>query len=154
MFCFVFFVLFCFVLFFSCAGSAAAPELLLVLCRIWDLSSLTRDGILLPRIGRQIPNHWTTRAIPTFCILIFLWLHCRAPSAVKAWHPNHWTTREFSIFCILRGAPKLGSPNTIPMNPPTKPHRRASGECSMCVFGHVLQLSQDSSGLGRGRGGG
>ena len=31
---------------------------------MWELSSLTRDRTLVPYIGRQVLNHWTTRDIP------------------------------------------------------------------------------------------
>ena len=30
---------------------------------MWDLSSLTRDGTLIPCIGRQSPKYWTTREV-------------------------------------------------------------------------------------------
>ena len=33
-------------------------------CGMWDLSSLTRDRTSVPWIGRQIPEHWTTREFP------------------------------------------------------------------------------------------
>ena len=35
------------------------------LCSMWDLSSLTRDWTCTPCIGMQSPNHWTTREAPT-----------------------------------------------------------------------------------------
>ena len=31
---------------------------------MWDLSSLTRDQTRTPCIGKQSPNHWTTREVP------------------------------------------------------------------------------------------
>ena len=31
---------------------------------MWYLSSQTRDRISIPCIGRQVPNHWTTREFP------------------------------------------------------------------------------------------
>ena len=32
---------------------------------MWDLSSRTRDSTLIPCIGRQIFNHWSTREVPS-----------------------------------------------------------------------------------------
>ena len=34
---------------------------------MWDLSSLTRHRTQVPRIGRRILNHWTTREVPVSC---------------------------------------------------------------------------------------
>ena len=31
---------------------------------MWDISFLTRDRTHVPCIGRQIPNHWTTKEVP------------------------------------------------------------------------------------------
>ena len=33
-------------------------------CIMWDLSSLTKDRTLIPCIGRQNLNHWTSREVP------------------------------------------------------------------------------------------
>ena len=38
---------------------------------MWDPSSLTRDCTLTPCIGRQNPNHWTTRQVPAIYFLFF-----------------------------------------------------------------------------------
>ena len=40
---------------------------------MWDLSSPTRDWTRVACIARQIPNHWTTRKVPSlpFCSLLF-----------------------------------------------------------------------------------
>lgn len=46
---------------------------------------------------------------------------------------------------------EVGSPKAVPEYLPTKPRRRASGECLTEMFGRALQLSQDSPGVGRGR---
>ena len=42
----------------GCGSWAGLP------CGMWDLSSLTRDQTLVPCIGKQILNHWTTREVP------------------------------------------------------------------------------------------
>ena len=58
-------------------------------------SSWTRDRIHVPRIGRQILNHCTTREVPIHLLLyILLWLQ-RAPSI--------WTLAfvEFFLFIYL-----------------------------------------------------
>ena len=39
-------------------------------CSMWDLSSLTRDQTCVLCIGRWILNHWTTREVPLFTLLI------------------------------------------------------------------------------------
>ena len=36
----------------------------LLLCSMWDLSSLTRDGTCFLCIAKQFLNHWTTREVP------------------------------------------------------------------------------------------
>ena len=41
----------------ECVGSVVAAQ------AQWDLSSLTRDRIHIPFIGRRILNHWTTREV-------------------------------------------------------------------------------------------
>lgn len=48
--------------------------------------------------------------------------------------------------------PQVSFPKAIPMYSPTKPHWRTSGECLMCMFGCVPQLSQGSTLLGKERG--
>ena len=35
-----------------------------LLCGLWGLSFLTRDGICVPCIARQNLNYWTTREVP------------------------------------------------------------------------------------------
>ena len=47
------------------------PVLLFWLRGVWSLSSLTRDGICTPCVGRQSPKHWTTREVPGKKILNF-----------------------------------------------------------------------------------
>ena len=37
---------------------------------MWDLGSLTRDWTCVPCIARWIPNHWTTRQVPTLASLV------------------------------------------------------------------------------------
>ena len=37
----------------------------------WDLSTLTRDLTLTPCVGRQSPNHWTTREVLLLALVIF-----------------------------------------------------------------------------------
>ena len=44
--------------FSGCGSWAGLP------CGMWDLSSLTRGQTLVPCIGKQILNHWTTREVP------------------------------------------------------------------------------------------
>ena len=39
---------------------------------IWDLSSLTRDGIHIPFVVRQSLNPWTTREVPWFSEFLFI----------------------------------------------------------------------------------
>ena len=39
-----------------------------LLCSMWDLSSLTRDGTHIPCIARWILNHWTPREVPEGCV--------------------------------------------------------------------------------------
>ena len=34
-------------------------------CSMWDLSSPARNGTHVPCTGRWIPNHWTTREVPS-----------------------------------------------------------------------------------------
>ena len=36
---------------------------------IWDLSSTTRDQTPTPCIGRQNPNHWTTKEVPQISLV-------------------------------------------------------------------------------------
>ena len=33
---------------------------------MWDISSLTMAGTPTPCIGKQSPNHWTAREVPSF----------------------------------------------------------------------------------------
>ena len=47
-------------------GSVVEVHRLKLPLSMWDLSSLTRDQTHVPCIGRQIPNHWTTREVPKF----------------------------------------------------------------------------------------
>ena len=49
----------------SCGAQASLP------CGTWNLSSLTRDQTYVPWIGRQTPNHWTTREVLWFLLYIF-----------------------------------------------------------------------------------
>jgi len=37
-----------------------------LLCGMWDLSSLTRDGTCAPCIGRQSLSYWTAGEVPSF----------------------------------------------------------------------------------------
>jgi len=37
---------------------------------MWDLSSPSRAGNHILCTARQIPNHWTTREVPTLCLLL------------------------------------------------------------------------------------
>ena len=61
---------------FSCGGVQALGHVGFSDCGIraqlpqgmWDLSSWTRDRTCVPCIGRQTPNHWTTRETPV-CML-------------------------------------------------------------------------------------
>ena len=48
----------------SCGGWA------LLLCSIWNVSTLTRDQTHLPCIARWILNHWTTREVPGYLFWI------------------------------------------------------------------------------------
>lgn len=49
----------------SCGAQA------LLLRNMWDLPSPTRDQTLVPCIGRQICNRWTTREVPTCKDFVF-----------------------------------------------------------------------------------
>ena len=56
-----------------CSSGAWLP------CRMWNLSSTTRDRTHVLCIGRQILNHWTIREVPVFSsflqlLLLFFWL--------------------------------------------------------------------------------
>ena len=48
-------------------------------CRMWDLSSPSRNQTYVPCIGRRILNHWTTKEVPKFdfFMLLHLWLFVR-----------------------------------------------------------------------------
>ena len=50
-----------FFFFFGCTGSLLQHA---VFSSMWDLSSPTRDQTCVSCIGRQIPDHWTTRDVP------------------------------------------------------------------------------------------
>ena len=52
-----------------CLSSCSAQALLL--CNMWNLPSLTKDQTLVPCIGRQVCNHWTTREVPTCKDFVF-----------------------------------------------------------------------------------
>ena len=54
--------------FFGCSGSSM--HRLKLPHSMWDLSSLTRDWTHVPCIGRWVPNHWTTREVPTHLFLL------------------------------------------------------------------------------------
>ena len=49
----------------SCGAWAELPR------GIWNLSFLLRDRTHIPRIGRQILNHWTTREVPMTTLVQF-----------------------------------------------------------------------------------
>ena len=51
----------------------------------WDCSSLTRDRTSVPCIGRQIPNHWTTREVPHMICFEF---NSQIPSGNWCWVAN------------------------------------------------------------------
>ena len=48
----------------SCSARAQSP------CSMWDLSTLTRNRIYIPHIGRWIFNQWATREVPTFSVYL------------------------------------------------------------------------------------
>ena len=50
-----------FFFFFGCTGSLLQHDVFSIM---WDLSSPTRDQTCVSCIGRQIPDHWTTREVP------------------------------------------------------------------------------------------
>ena len=54
---------------FQCAGSVALQHV--------GSSSLTKDRTHIPCVGRQLPNHWTIRAVLEvfFSLLVFLAEH-------------------------------------------------------------------------------
>ena len=59
------------IFFFGCTGSllghagfSSCNTRARLACSTWDLSSPTRDGTLVPCIGRWILNHWTTSEVP------------------------------------------------------------------------------------------
>ena len=43
---------------------------------MWGLSSLTRDGITVPCLRKEILSHWNTREVPlqSFILVSYLWL--------------------------------------------------------------------------------
>ena len=40
---------------------------------LWNLSSPTRDRTWIPCITKQILNHWTTREVPEFSLIVWLY---------------------------------------------------------------------------------
>ena len=55
-----------------CIGSVVAALKFSCPRSLWELSSPTRDQTCIPCVGRQIPNHWTTREVPEIIILYWL----------------------------------------------------------------------------------
>ena len=41
-------------------------------CSMWDLNSPTRDQTRVPCIARWILNHWTTREVPGYILMLIL----------------------------------------------------------------------------------
>ena len=75
---------------------------------MWDLSSLTRDRTSVPWIGRQIPNHWTTREAPTPIINVQIIPDLR--DALVRKRPNKY------ISSVAQSCPTLCSTPGLPVH--------------------------------------
>ena len=127
-----------------CSGSSLLHVGLAARCCV--RSPQTRDWTRVPRIGRGILNHWTTREVYhsgpflksllnllqyCFCLrsvfFFFGWEACTP--CIGRWSLNHWTTRE---------VPK-GPLSTlrIPWSLVAKPFRALAFVSRKCVFQSV-----------------
>ena len=68
--CFLILLIFFLILYIKVFVASLLCFGILALQSMWDLSSLIRYQTFIPCVGRQSPNHWTTREVPmyAFCV--------------------------------------------------------------------------------------